>query len=98
MLKTQEKYYLSDISIKYSQMGFDRKMLTFRHESDKIPSAYSEETEKYADLALPREPLDGGKGRGTPAEYTVELAPERPRPSRRAPGAPVTALPCDDTA
>ncbi len=27
VLKTQEKYYLSDISLKYSQMGFDRKML-----------------------------------------------------------------------
>ncbi|MBQ8165059.1 MAG: ATP-binding protein [Clostridia bacterium] len=26
VLKTQEKYYLSDISIKYSKMGFDRKM------------------------------------------------------------------------
>ncbi len=28
ILKTQEKYYLSDISIKYSQQGFDRKMLS----------------------------------------------------------------------
>lgn len=28
MLKTFEKYYLSDISIKYSQMGFDSKMLS----------------------------------------------------------------------
>ncbi len=28
VLKTQEKYYLSDISFKYSQMGFDRKMLS----------------------------------------------------------------------
>lgn len=28
VLKTQEKYYLSDISIKYCQMGFDRKMLS----------------------------------------------------------------------
>ncbi len=28
VLKTQEKYYLSDIAIKYSQMGFDRKMLS----------------------------------------------------------------------
>ncbi len=28
VLKTQEKYYLSDISIKYSQLGFDRKMLS----------------------------------------------------------------------
>lgn len=28
VLKTQEKYYLSDISLKYSQMGFDRKMLS----------------------------------------------------------------------
>ncbi len=27
VLKTQEKYYLSDISIKYSQMGFDSKMV-----------------------------------------------------------------------
>ena len=27
LLKTQEKYYLSDISFKYSQMGYDRKML-----------------------------------------------------------------------
>ena len=27
MLKTQEKYYLSDISFEYSQMGFDTKML-----------------------------------------------------------------------
>ncbi len=27
VLKTQEKYYLSDISIKYSQMGFDAKMI-----------------------------------------------------------------------
>ena len=26
VLKTQEKYYLSDISIKYSKLGFDRKM------------------------------------------------------------------------
>jgi len=28
VLKTQEKYYLSDISIKYSQLGFDTKMLS----------------------------------------------------------------------
>ena len=28
VLKTQEKYYLSDISIKYSVMGFDVKMLS----------------------------------------------------------------------
>ncbi len=28
VLKTQEKYYLSDIAIKYSQQGFDRKMLS----------------------------------------------------------------------
>jgi len=28
VLKTQEKYYLSDISLKYSQMGFNRKMLS----------------------------------------------------------------------
>ena len=28
LLKTQEKYYLSDISLKYSQMGFDAKMLS----------------------------------------------------------------------
>lgn len=28
VLKTQEKYYLSDISFKYSQMGFDSKMLS----------------------------------------------------------------------
>ena len=28
VLKTQEKYYLSDISIKYSQMGFDTKMIS----------------------------------------------------------------------
>ncbi len=28
VLKTQEKYYLSDVSIKYSQLGFDRKMLS----------------------------------------------------------------------
>ena len=27
LLKTQEKYYLSDISIKYSKMGFDPKMI-----------------------------------------------------------------------
>jgi len=27
MLKTQEKYYLSDISIKYSRMGFNNKMV-----------------------------------------------------------------------
>ncbi len=27
VLKTQEKYYLSDISFKYSKMGFDRKMI-----------------------------------------------------------------------
>ncbi len=28
VLKTQEKYYLSDISLRYSQMGFDSKMLS----------------------------------------------------------------------
>lgn len=28
VLKTQEKYYLSDISIKYSQMGFDTRMIS----------------------------------------------------------------------
>lgn len=28
VLKTQEKYYLSDVAIKYSQMGFDVKMLS----------------------------------------------------------------------
>ena len=43
---------------------------------DKIPPVYSEEAEKYAELALRREPLDGEKGKGTAAEYTVELAPE----------------------
>ena len=29
-------------------------------------------------MALPREPLDGGKGRATDGEYTLELAPQRP--------------------
>ena len=33
ILKTQEKYYLSDISIKYSLQGFDRKMLSAVFES-----------------------------------------------------------------
>lgn len=33
ILKTQEKYYLSDISIKYSQMGFDPKMLSAAFEN-----------------------------------------------------------------
>lgn len=33
ILKTQEKYYLSDISLKYSQMGFDRKMLSAMFEN-----------------------------------------------------------------
>lgn len=33
ILKTQEKYYLSDISIKYSQMGFDPKMLSATFEN-----------------------------------------------------------------
>lgn len=28
ILKTQEKYYLSDISLKYSKMGFDNKMIS----------------------------------------------------------------------
>ncbi len=28
VLKTQEKYYLSDISLRYSQMGFESKMLS----------------------------------------------------------------------
>jgi len=28
VLKTQEKYYLSDVSIKYSKMGFDSKMIS----------------------------------------------------------------------
>ena len=28
ILKTQEKYYLSDVTIKYSKMGFDSKMLS----------------------------------------------------------------------
>ena len=28
VLKTQEKYYLSDISLKYAVFGFDRKMLS----------------------------------------------------------------------
>ena len=27
VLKTQEKYYLSDISLKYGQLGFDNKMI-----------------------------------------------------------------------
>lgn len=43
---------------------------------DTIPPAYSNDAEKYAGLALSREPLDGEKGRGTAAEYTAELAPE----------------------
>lgn len=33
VLKTQEKYYLSDISLKYSQMGFNRKMLSAMFEN-----------------------------------------------------------------
>ena len=33
VLKTQEKYYLSDISFIYSQMGFDRKMLSAMFEN-----------------------------------------------------------------
>ena len=45
---------------------------------DTISPAYSEEAEKYAESALRREPLDGEKGRGTAAEYTVEPAPEPP--------------------
>ncbi len=32
-LKTQEKYYLSDISFKYCQMGFDQKMLSAMFEN-----------------------------------------------------------------
>ena len=28
-------------------------------------------------MALPREPLDGGKGRATDGAYTLELAPQR---------------------
>ena len=42
-----------------------------------ITPANSEEAEKYTESALRREPLDGEKGRGTAAEYTAELAPER---------------------
>ena len=50
-------------------------------------------------MALPREPLGGEKGRATDGEYTLELAPQRlfPKPSRRAPGAPVTARECVGT-
>lgn len=33
VLKTQEKYYLSDISFRYSRMGFDRKMLSAMFEN-----------------------------------------------------------------
>ncbi|MGN1110570.1 MAG: ATP-binding protein [Oscillospiraceae bacterium] len=33
VLKTQEKYYLSDISFRYSHMGFDRKMLSAMFEN-----------------------------------------------------------------
>lgn len=33
VLKTQEKYYLSDISFRYSQMGFDRKKLSAMFEN-----------------------------------------------------------------
>lgn len=33
VLKTQEKYYLSDISLRHSQMGFDRKMLSAMFEN-----------------------------------------------------------------
>lgn len=33
ILKTQEKYYLSDISIRYSKMGFDSKMLSAMFEN-----------------------------------------------------------------
>ncbi len=33
ILKTQEKYYLSDISIKYSQLGFNRKMISAMFEN-----------------------------------------------------------------
>ena len=33
VLKTQEKYYLSDIAIKYSQMGFDIKMISAMFEN-----------------------------------------------------------------
>lgn len=33
VLKTQEKYYLSDISFRYSLMGFDRKMLSAMFEN-----------------------------------------------------------------
>lgn len=33
VLKTQEKYYLSDISLRYSQMGFARKMLSAMFEN-----------------------------------------------------------------
>lgn len=51
-------------------------MLTILRESDTIRSAYSDDAEKYAVFTLQREPLAGEKGRGMPAEYTVELAPE----------------------
>ncbi len=33
VLKTQEKHYLSDISLRHSQMGFDRKMLSAMFEN-----------------------------------------------------------------
>ena len=71
--------------------------MTFLRVLGTIPPAYSIEAEKYADVALHREPLFGEKGRGTAAEYTVELTPERLWLSRRVPGAPVTARECGCT-
>ena len=59
-----------------TERKYKQFLLTNHAFFDTIPLAYSDDTEKYAVLALSREPLVGGKGRGMAAEYTVELAPE----------------------
>ena len=64
---------------------------------DIIPFGYSEEEEEYPFRLCKENPWFGEKGRGQNGEYPLELAPQRRLPSRRAPGAPVTALSCDGT-
>ena len=73
--------------------------LTIPAISDRINLLLQQGCGEVRGFALPREPLVAGKGRGPPLKYTAELAPKRTMsPSRRVPGAPVTARPCERTA
>lgn len=72
--------------------------LTIRPLSDIIPPVHSEEEEQYPPRCCKENPWLVKRGERTAANTPWSWHPNGLRPSRRAPGAPVTARPCVGTA